>query len=97
MEPLLPNNDDPAFCDGDHEPTRLITRDDDIESVIRDRLNIYNEQTLPILDFYKSKPETKVINIEAKRGKKDYPEVKDLLMEFLDEGYLRGEEEFAQA
>lgn len=97
MEPLLPQNADPAFCDGDHELTRLVTRDDDIESVIRSRLQLYNEQTLPILDFYKSKPETTVVNIEAKRGKKDYPEVKDILLEFLDESYRRENEEFASA
>jgi adenylate kinase len=95
MEPLLPKNADPAFCDGDHELTRLITRDDDTEDVIRSRLNLYKEQTLPILDFYVAKPETKVVNIEAKRGKKDYPEVKEILLEFLDEGYQRENEEYA--
>jgi adenylate kinase len=42
MEPLLPKND-PDFCDGDHELTRLITREDDTESVIRSRLDLYKE------------------------------------------------------
>lgn len=43
----------PAFgmtCDDDH--TDLITRADDQESVIRDRLRAYRELTGPILDWY---------------------------------------------
>jgi adenylate kinase len=69
MGPLLPKNADPDFCDGEHELTRLITSDDDTEDLIRSRINFYKENTLPILNFYLANPETKVINIEAKRGK----------------------------
>ena len=47
--------------------------------MIQDRLNIYNEETLPILDFYLNDPTTTVIDFEAKQGKKDYPQLKDLL------------------
>ncbi|MDR0977626.1 MAG: adenylate kinase [Endomicrobium sp.] len=32
----------------------LIQRDDDKEIVVRDRLNVYNKQTKPLLDYYKS-------------------------------------------
>ena len=31
----------------------LIQRNDDVESVIRDRLGVYNSQTAPLLDYYK--------------------------------------------
>ena len=33
----------------------LITRKDDTEEVINDRLKVYNEQTLPILEFYQDR------------------------------------------
>jgi len=39
-----------GFCDDDG--TELLTRADDRESVIRDRLSAYNELTGPILDWY---------------------------------------------
>lgn len=53
MAPLLPKGDDPTLCDNDeHGPIKLITRDDDKEEVIRERLELYKEQTLPLLDFY---------------------------------------------
>ena len=56
MEPLLPKGEDPTICDGDHghdNPVKLVTRPDDREDVIKERLEIYKEQTLPILEFYK--------------------------------------------
>ena len=58
MEPLLPKNNDSNFCDGNHKPMKLVTRDDDTEDVIRSRLDLYKEQTLPILGFYESKSDT---------------------------------------
>ena len=33
----------------------LIQRNDDVESVIRERLKVYNNQTAPLFDYYKSK------------------------------------------
>ena len=37
-------------CGGD-----LIQRNDDVESVIRDRLTVYSQQTAPLLDYYGSR------------------------------------------
>jgi adenylate kinase len=85
MEPLLPNGDDPTLCDGDHEATKLITRPDDIESVVLERLQLYEDQTLPILEYYKESPLTHVIDFEAKNGKKDYPELRTMLYNSLNE------------
>ena len=48
-------------------------REDDTEDIIRRRLDLYREETLPILDFYKAHTSTKVIDFEAKKGKGDYP------------------------
>ena len=80
MSPLLPKGDDHTICDEDHgEPVKLITRNDDLPEVILERLEIYKEQTLPILDFYTDSPTTHVIDFEAKKGKKDYPMLRDIL------------------
>lgn len=42
----------PGLCDLDGE--QLVIRDDDRESVIRERLDAYERQTRPILDYYRS-------------------------------------------
>ncbi|OWM70126.1 hypothetical protein CDL15_Pgr025976 [Punica granatum] len=46
MAPLLP----PPHCE-----TKLITRSDDTEEVVKERLRIYNEMTKPVEDFYRSR------------------------------------------
>jgi adenylate kinase len=40
-----------GVCDSDGE--KLLRRPDDEEDVVRNRLNVYKEQTEPIVDFYK--------------------------------------------
>ncbi|XP_047327076.1 probable adenylate kinase 6, chloroplastic [Impatiens glandulifera] len=44
MAPLLP----PSEC-----TNKLITRSDDIEEVVKERLRVYNEMSLPLEDFYR--------------------------------------------
>ena len=83
MGALLPNGPDPTVCDEDG--SKLIIREDDKEHIIRDRMELYKSETLPILDFYKDNTDTKVINFEAKRGKEDYGQVRDLLIGGLEE------------
>lgn len=85
MAPLLPKGTEPHLCDNHgKERIDLVTRADDKEEIIMERLQIYKAETLPILDFYKSEsPQTLVVDIEAKRGKEDYPMVKQLLKEAL--------------
>lgn len=81
MKPLLPKKD-VSKCDPCGVP--LVIRDDDKESIIRERMHIYHQQTEPILHFYKSIPnETKVIDFEAKRGVDDYPDIKQILKDAL--------------
>ena len=60
MPPLLPKGDDHSICDNpDHQhPIKLVTRADDTEDIIKRRLDLYKEETLPILDFYKRNTNT---------------------------------------
>lgn len=46
MAPLLP----PPHC-----ASKLITRSDDTEEVVKERLRIYNELTKPVEDFYRQR------------------------------------------
>ena len=84
MAPLLPKGSDPTICDahGDAQ-IKLIMREDDKENIIRSRLETYKNETLPILVFYQNNTSTPVIEFEAKRGKKDYPVIKEMLLEKL--------------
>jgi len=77
MKPLLPKKD-PKCCD-DCAGVSLVVRDDDKESIIRERMEIYREKTEPILDYYKEQQSTVVIDFEAKRGVDDFPKMKELL------------------
>jgi adenylate kinase len=43
----------PGVCDGCKG--ELIQRSDDTREVISERLRVYNEQTLPVLDYYRSR------------------------------------------
>ena len=58
---------------------KLVIRDDDKESIIRERMEIYMQKTEPILDFYRNGTVTKVIDLDPKRGVDDFPLVKSLL------------------
>lgn len=46
MAPLLP----PTHC-----MTKLITRADDTEAVVKERLRVYNEKSQPVEEFYRSR------------------------------------------
>jgi len=46
-----PKND--SQCD--ECKVNLVLRDDDREEVVRKRLDVYEEQTMPLIDFYKEK------------------------------------------
>lgn len=68
MPPLNPKLSDCATCLG--KPP-LITRADDNEAVIRNRLAVYNSQTAPVLDFFASKGILK--HFPVKKGVEDLP------------------------
>mmetsp|Transcript_38864 Transcript_38864/g.28149 ORF Transcript_38864/g.28149 Transcript_38864/m.28149 type:complete len:210 (+) Transcript_38864:172-801(+) len=76
MPPLAPKED--GICD--HCPgVQLIIRDDDKETIIKERMEIYRSKTEPIIDFFKERDENKVVDFEAKLGKDDYPKLRKLL------------------
>jgi len=76
MTPLLPKYD-VEYCDEHLDiPTKLIRRKDDREDIIMERLNLYKEKTLPILEYYHDHEHTVVIDLETKKGKADYPILK---------------------
>lgn len=45
----------------DYDQTKLVTRADDVADKVKTRLNVYHEQTAPLVDFYK----TKLVKIDA--------------------------------
>ena len=60
----------------------LIHRDDDKEDTVRTRLNVYHEQTSPLINFYKSLSESSNVSLEyvVIDGMKEVAEVsKDIL------------------
>jgi adenylate kinase len=77
MKPLLPKIKS-THCD-DCPTIHLVVRDDDKENIIKERLEIYKTKTEPILDFYRGKKETVVLDFEAKKGVEDFPELRDIL------------------
>ena len=63
---------------------KLITRKDDQVENIQKRQEIYMDETRPIIDYYRGQTETEVIDFEPKRGKDDYPLVRELLRDHLN-------------
>ena len=81
MKALLPVKK-ATHCD-DCPDIHLVIRDDDKENIITERLQIYKQKTMPILDFYREKKETVVIDFEAKKGVDDFPQMRDILQEHI--------------
>jgi adenylate kinase len=68
----------PGFCDDD--PTvELIQREDDKPEAVKNRIRIYLEQTLPVLDYYR--PQGKVLEVDGARTPE---EIRDELFAELD-------------
>jgi adenylate kinase len=51
-----------GLCDVDGTP--LITRNDDREEVVRERLNVYEEQTRPVADYYRGQGRLVTVNAD---------------------------------
>ena len=68
MPPLLPKPSDCEQCEG---KPNLVQRQDDVEEVIRDRLGVYEQQTLPLVEFYSA--QGKVLDFAVKKGVADMP------------------------
>lgn len=65
-----------GICDKCGEP--LILRDDDREETVKNRLNVYHEQTQPLIDFYEKKGILKTVD-----GTKDMMDVFREITEIL--------------
>ena len=86
LPPILPKGTDPTICDVEECATRgtkLVTRADDNEEVVKQRIAVYMKETLPILKFYRENTDTIVIDFEAKKGISDFPKVQDLIEKSL--------------
>ena len=62
---------------------KLVRREDDSEGVVRERLRVYREKTVPIVEWYRKEEGTEVVEMEAKRGIEDYPELREMVREKL--------------
>lgn len=68
MPPLLPK---PSDCDKCKGKPRLITRDDDTDAVVRERMQVYTSQTAPLIEFYSK--QGKLQDFAVKKGIADMP------------------------
>ena len=79
LKPMLPKKC-LHHCEdcGDGKSVKLIIRDDDKESIIRERMETYIEKTEPILEYYRKSGTAKVIDLDPKKGVDDFPMIKDI-------------------
>eukprot|EP00511_Aplanochytrium_stocchinoi_P006147 CAMPEP_0204831498 /NCGR_PEP_ID=MMETSP1346-20131115/10817_1 /ASSEMBLY_ACC=CAM_ASM_000771 /TAXON_ID=215587 /ORGANISM="Aplanochytrium stocchinoi, Strain GSBS06" /LENGTH=235 /DNA_ID=CAMNT_0051962587 /DNA_START=149 /DNA_END=856 /DNA_ORIENTATION=+ len=75
MPPLPPKNGDPSKCDCGAELGR---RDDDTEDIINNRLLVYENETFPLVDYYKS--QNLLQTFEIKKGLNDLPQILELIV-----------------
>jgi len=70
MEPILPKKKENCCddCGGN-----LVSRQDDTEVIIKDRLNVYNEQTEPLENYYVEQGLVEVF--KPTKGLNDYPKL----------------------
>jgi adenylate kinase len=57
-----------GYCDTDPE-VELIQRDDDKPEAVENRIKVYLEQTMPVLDYYKA--QGKVLEVDGNRSPED--------------------------
>ena len=69
---------DRRTCEDDGEA--LVQRDDDQPEAVRRRVEVFNEQTAPVLDYYR--PQGKVLEID---GERSVEEVREEIVRALDE------------
>lgn len=70
------------------EGARLIVREDDKESVIRERLAAYDAQTKPVLDFFS----TRVRSLAVEGGSRKPEEMSDEIVNWIQEAARNGQE-----
>lgn len=76
MPPLLPKSGDHHLCDCG---AKLGKRDDDVEDVIRNRLEVYKQETFPLVEHFKT---LNLLHIfEIKKGLADFPKLLQIVAE----------------
>ena len=73
MEPLLPEKE--GVCD--KCGGKLVQRADDTPEIVRNRLEIYNAETAPLIEFYRERGT--LAEFSVKRGVDDLPELLELI------------------
>ena len=63
LPPLLPKNG--MKCDKCNSP--LIQREDDTPRVINERLRVYEQQSQPVLEFYKKQKKIPIVEVRMNR------------------------------
>ncbi|MBD3648710.1 MAG: nucleoside monophosphate kinase, partial [Pseudomonadales bacterium] len=65
----------------------LVQRDDDKESTVKERLNVYREQTEPLVEFYSelAGDKTNDLTYHAVDGMGTTEEIKNRILKILDE------------
>ena len=80
MDPLMPAKENKCDdCQGN-----LVLREDDKEDIIKDRINVYKQETLPVMGELQ-KLTQKTIDFEPKRGINDYPILRKMIMDIWKE------------
>lgn len=74
MPPLLPKPSDCEQCKGEPE---LEMRKDDTEEVVTYRLDVYETETRPVLEYYAAKG--KVLDFAVQKGVQDMPRLRAAL------------------
>ncbi len=72
MPPLLPKPSDCEKCVG---KPKLTIRADDNETVVRERMKVYNSQTSPLIQYYSQ--QKKLQDFAVKKGIDDLPRLMD--------------------
>ena len=74
MPPLLPKSPSPELCECG---TKLEQRADDTEPVIKHRLQVYNDQTAPLISYYTQKGV--LVDFVVKKGLDDLPKLNAII------------------
>ncbi|VWU48500.1 GTP:AMP phosphotransferase [Hepatocystis sp. ex Piliocolobus tephrosceles] len=79
MPPLLPSTEC-LICKG--ETTNLTKRSDDKKEIIEHRLNTYESNSLPIINFFKNS-NFNFVNFEVKKGIKDFDDFYNIIIKYF--------------
>lgn len=75
----------PPKVDGQDDETGepLITRSDDNEETVRERLRVFHEHSGPLIDFFEKDSEVMVLRAEGETSKAMYPKITDTVASLM--------------